>query len=92
MSQPVAEALGWVATVVFVGSYFFRRVAVLRAIQMLGSALWIVYGILIAAKPVIAANVLVFAAAGWTLLRSPRAPQPSPRDVSAGVKPSARSA
>jgi hypothetical protein len=92
MSQPVAEALGWVATAVFVGSYFFRRVAVLRAIQMLGSALWIVYGILIAAKPVIAANVLVFAAAGWTLLRSPRTPQPPTRDVSAAIKPSARSA
>lgn len=72
MSQHVADALGWVATAVFVGSYFFRRVALLRAIQMLGSALWIVYGILIAAKPVIAANVLVFAAAGWTMLRSPR--------------------
>ncbi|MGA7540724.1 MAG: hypothetical protein WBW93_18350 [Steroidobacteraceae bacterium] len=54
----------------FVGSYFFRRPAVLRGIQMLGSALWIVYGVLIAA---IAVNVLVFAAAaGWTLLRAPR--------------------
>ena len=66
--QHVAEALGWVATAVFVGSYFFRQFAVLRGIQMLGSALWIVYGVLIAAKPVVAANVLVFAAAGWTLL------------------------
>jgi hypothetical protein len=69
MSQHVADALGWVATAVFVASYFFRRSAVLRGIQMLGSALWIVYGALIAAKPVIAANVLVFAAAAWTLLR-----------------------
>ena len=72
MSQHIADALGWVATAVFVGSYFFKRVAMLRTIQMLGSALWIAYGILIAAKPVIAANVLVFAAAGWTLLREPR--------------------
>jgi len=92
MSQHVADALGWVATAVFAGSYFFRRVAVLRAIQMLGSALWIVYGLLIAAKPVIAANVLVFAAAGWTLLRSPRTLHPPSGDVSAAVKPSARSA
>jgi hypothetical protein len=69
MSQQVADALGWVATAVFVGSYFFRRPAALRSIQMLGSVLWVIYGLLIAAKPVIAANVLVFAAAAWTLLR-----------------------
>ena len=69
ISQHVADALGWVATAVFVGSYFFRRPAALRGIQMLGAALWIVYGLLIAAKPVIAANVLVLAAAAWTLLR-----------------------
>lgn len=69
MSLHVADALGWVATAVFVGSYFFTRTAVLRGIQMLGSALWILYGVLIAAKPVIAANVLVFGAAAWTLLR-----------------------
>lgn len=68
-SQHAADVLGWVATAVFVGSYFFRRAAVLRGIQMLGSALWIIYGVLIAARPVIAANVLVFAAAAWTLLR-----------------------
>jgi hypothetical protein len=78
ISHHVADALGWLATAVFVGSYFFRQIAVLRGMQMLGSALWIVYGILIAAKPVIAANVLVFAAAGWTLLRAPRTMHSSP--------------
>jgi len=77
LSPQVANALGWIATAVFVGSYFFRQLAVLRAVQMLGSALWIGYGVLIAAKPVIAANVLVFAAAAWTLLRAPRTMHPS---------------
>lgn len=69
MGIPVNEALGWVATSVFVGSYFFTRPAVLRAVQMLGALLWIVYGVLINAVPVIAANMLVFAAAAWTLAR-----------------------
>jgi hypothetical protein len=36
---------------------------------MLGAGLWIAYGVLIAAKPVIAANLLVLAAAAWTLAR-----------------------
>ena len=62
----MTQILGWVATAVFVGSYFFARPAALRAMQMVGATLWIVYGVLIGAMPVIAANVLVFVAALWT--------------------------
>jgi hypothetical protein len=69
MSLPLTETLGWIATLVFVGSYFFSKPAALRACQVVGAALWIAYGILIAAKPVIAANLLVFGAAAWTLAR-----------------------
>lgn len=61
--------LGWVATAVFVGSYFFARPVTLRAVQMVGAAMWIVYGFLIDATPVIAANALVLAAATWTIAR-----------------------
>ena len=70
MSGP--ELLGWVATAVFVGSYFFSRPSLLRAMQMLGAALWITYGLLIGASPVIVANVLVLLAAAWTAWRSVR--------------------
>jgi len=63
----MTEWLGWLATAVFVGSYFFKRPALLRAAQMSGAALWIVYGGLIGAIPVVVANGLVFAAAAWTL-------------------------
>lgn len=69
MSVSLTNTLGWIATLVFVGSYFFTRPAALRLCQMLGAALWIAYGVLIAAKPVIAANLLVFGAAAWTLAR-----------------------
>lgn len=69
MHLSVTDWLGWTATAVFVGSYSFRQPAALRGIQMLGAALWIVYGVLIGAKPVIAANALVLAAAAWTLAR-----------------------
>ena len=62
----MTQILGWVATAVFVGSYFFTKPTALRAVQMTGAVLWIVYGVLIAATPVIAANALVFAAAAWT--------------------------
>jgi hypothetical protein len=66
ISEVTQQILGWMATAVFVGSYFFKRPAALRAMQMAGSVLWIVYGVLIEATPVIAANVLVFSAAAWT--------------------------
>ena len=57
------------ATGVFVASYFFSKPAMLRGLQMLGSALWMIFGVLIASTPVIVANILVFAAAAWTLVR-----------------------
>ena len=73
----MTQILGWVATAVFVGSYFFTRPAALRATQMVGATLWIVYGILIEATPVIAANALVFAAAAWTCFAARKPQQPA---------------
>ena len=70
-SLPIADTVGWAATAVFVASYFFARPAMLRGLQMLGAVLWMTFGVLIASKPVIVSNVLVFAAAAWTLLRRP---------------------
>jgi len=66
----MSDALGWVATTLFVGSYFFRQATLLRLAQMSGAALWIVYGVLINALPVVVANGLVLAAAAWTLMRA----------------------
>jgi len=69
MSQLGINYLGWIATAVFVGSYFFTRASLLRGAQMLGALLWVTYGVLIKASPVIVANVLVFSAAAWTVYR-----------------------
>ncbi|MEJ1960064.1 MAG: YgjV family protein [Gammaproteobacteria bacterium] len=74
----MTEILGWVATAVFVASYFFAKPAALRAVQMVGATLWIIYGCLIGAIPVIAANALVFAAAAWTVIRARMAPAVEP--------------
>ena len=69
MSALFVACLGWSATAVFVGSYFFVRPSLLRGAQMFGALLWIIYGLLIDAHPVIVANILVFAAAAWTAFR-----------------------
>jgi hypothetical protein len=65
----VVEYLGWAATAVFVGSYFCRRVEVLRGVQMAGALMWVAYGLLIGASPVVVANLLVVGAAAWTAAR-----------------------
>lgn len=69
MNHAVSESIGWAATAVFVGSYFFARPSLLRGAQMIGALLWLGYGVVINSLPVIVANVLVFSAAAWTLFR-----------------------
>jgi len=69
MGAPLIEYLGWLATAVFVGSYLCKGSAALKRVQMIGALMWVVYGLLIGATPVVAANLLVFSAAGWTLVR-----------------------
>jgi len=72
------DYLPWTATAVFVGSYFCRPSA-LKRVQMIGALLWVVYGLLIGASPVVAANLLVFGAAAITLVRVPARRQVRPR-------------
>lgn len=62
------EAIGWIATAVFAASYLFRDAGALRRVQAAAAVLWIVYGAAIGATPVIAANLIVAAAAVWSLV------------------------
>jgi hypothetical protein len=57
------EWIGWIATAVFVVSYFRRSPDAMRRIQALAAVLWIGYGIAIKAAPVIVANLVVAAVA-----------------------------
>lgn len=63
------ELLGWGATAVFVASYLARREATLVRVQLAGALLWVGYGLLAGAAPVVAANLLVMAAAAWKAFR-----------------------
>jgi hypothetical protein len=67
MDVPAIEYLGWLATAVFVGSYLCKGPDSLKRVQMAGALMWVIYGLFIQATPVVAANLLVFTAAGWTL-------------------------
>lgn len=55
--------IGWLATAVFLVSYFTRNPTSLRRVQGVAAVLWALYGVLIHALPVIVANLLVAGAA-----------------------------
>ena len=67
-----ADWIGWLATAVFVSSYFAKGPMPLRRIQGLAACLWAAYGILIHATPVIVANLIVAGVAIATSLRVTR--------------------
>ena len=58
--------IGWVATATFASSYFFKEPATLRRVQAFAALLWIGYGVLIHAMPVIVANLVVAAVAVYS--------------------------
>ena len=53
------EWIGWVATALFASSYFFKQANVLRKVQAGAALMWVVYGLIIHAFPVVVANVVV---------------------------------
>jgi hypothetical protein len=63
------DYIGWLATATFAGSYFSKHPARLRRIQALAAVLWMSYGVLIHAVPIIVANVIVAALAGFSSFR-----------------------
>lgn len=67
------EAIGWLATAVFVSSYLCSSARALRATQMAGAVVWMIYGVLVQAAPVFVANLLVLSVAAWTMARGRRA-------------------
>ncbi len=71
--------IGWVATVVFASSYLFNDAKKLRWIQAGAALLWIAYGAMIHATPVIVANVIVAAAAVYSSFQLSRIVRPDAR-------------
>jgi len=65
----MADWIGWVATATFATSYFSKQPVTLRRVQGLAALLWMSYGILIHALPVIVANAVVAASAVFSSFR-----------------------
>jgi hypothetical protein len=68
MSITPIDSLGWVATAVFASSYLFKKPAALRAVQAGAALLWMLYGFVLGAMPVVVSNLAVFTIAVGTWL------------------------
>ncbi len=71
MTDAVMQGIGWTATGLTVASYFCRSPRTLRLVQATAALVWLSYGIVLGAKPIIAANVLVAGVAAYTTWRGP---------------------
>lgn len=71
MSADRLQWIGWIATAMTLSSYFCRNQVTLRRVQAVAALVWITYGVVIAAPPIIAANVLVASVAAWSAWRGP---------------------
>jgi hypothetical protein len=64
------DSLGWVATALFALSYFAKDRHNLLVLQIVAASVWIGYGLLLGAAPVVVANVVVAGAAAFTVIRA----------------------
>jgi hypothetical protein len=61
--------IGWVATAVFGSSYCFKNPVALRRVQGAAAILWVIYGAVIHALPVVVANLIVASMALYSASR-----------------------
>ncbi len=66
----MSDVVGWLATTIFAVSYFVRNPATMRWVQACAAVCWMIYGILLHATPVVAANLIVVTLAAYTAWRS----------------------
>ncbi len=64
------DGLGWIATGLFAASYLCQNAQRLRLTQALAASLWVAYGMMIHAWPVLAANLIVVTLALGSAWRS----------------------
>ncbi len=65
---PWVSWIGWIATAAFGVSYFAKTPKALRIVQACAAVLWIAYGFIIHAMPVVVANAIVAGAAVYSSL------------------------
>jgi inner membrane protein len=68
MMHLTPDWIGWVATAIFLASYSCKDQRKLRRIQALAAVLWVAYGAILHAVPIVVANLLVAGVALYSSL------------------------
>ena len=76
----MSDWIGWLATAIFAFSYFVRNPTTMRWVQACAAICWILYGVLLHATPVIAANLIVVTLAAFTAWRSASLQNPAKQE------------
>ena len=79
MMQLTPDWIGWLATAIFLGSYSCKDQARLRRIQAVAAVLWMVYGVILHAVPIVVANLLVAGVALYSSIPTLGRSRPDPR-------------
>jgi hypothetical protein len=88
--QLSADWIGWLATAIFLVSYSCKDQGQLRRVQALAAVLWVVYGVILHAVPIVVANLLVAGVALYSSLSgSLAARRQGRRPPPAGLTPAA---
>lgn len=79
--------IGWLATAIFLASYSCKDQRKLRLTQAGAALLWVGYGALLHAVPIVVANLLVAGVAAYSSLSSrPRNPAPASPASGSGMQ------
>ena len=69
--------IGWLASATFASSYLCKQPSTLRRVQAVAAVLWMSYGLLIHAVPIIVANLIVAALAAFSSFRPSAGAEPA---------------
>ncbi|HEV7366899.1 MAG TPA: hypothetical protein VGN76_13710 [Gemmatimonadales bacterium] len=88
MRQLTPDWIGWLATAIFLISYSCKDQGKLRRVQALAAILWVIYGSILHAVPIVVANFLVAGVALYSSLLSSAAGKPrAGKSPEAGLSP-----
>lgn len=83
--------IGWLATAIFLASYACKDQQRLRWVQAGAALLWVAYGVILHAVPIVVANLLVALAAVYSSLAGNRARKGPASLPDTPVRPAAES-
>lgn len=84
----MTDWIGWIATAIFLASYACKDPKKLRMTQAVAALLWVVYGTVLHAIPIVVANLLVAGVAVYSSLSGRwERRQPAVRVAGVDIKP-----